>query len=150
MRELVIESKGSFYWKKFPKNPNVRCFTVFNASLDLTSITKEKYPNLEYLTFKLFGPKGRFSKLSDLPKLVTITRIDLVNMEPENKLTVEMIKPLLSKTRFPNLKKIGVLNDWSMPLEAIWDIWLCLKEDKIHFRYTCSEYDFSDGNVRWL
>jgi len=150
MRELVIETNGSFDWNKLPKNPNIRYLTVFNAKVNFTSITKRRYPSLEYLTIKLFGPKGRFWKLSDLPKHTTIRRIDLVNMEPENKLTVEMIRPLMSKTKFPDLKIIGVLNKWSMTVEDIWDIWLFLNKNKIQFRYTCSEYDFSDGNIRWL
>jgi len=147
MSDLVVESIGSFYWRRLPKNPKIKSLTVLHAKLDLRTITKKRYPNLEYLAFKLFGPTGRYWKLSDLPKHSRITRIDLVNMEPGNELTVDMIKPL-SKTRFPNLKMVGVFNEWSMSIQGIQDLWLFLQKKKLNFRYTCGNYDFSNGDVR--
>lgn len=147
MCELVVESSEPIEWSRLDGNPSLKTFTVLNTRLDLRLITKKRFPNLQHLTFKPYGPNGRFYKTSDLPKLSSITRIDLVNMEPENEITVKMVRPL---SLFPNLKVIGVLNGWSMPVQQILCVWSFLLKRNVHFRYTCRDYDFSDGKVHWF
>jgi len=142
MCELVVESKGSLKWSELPSNPNVKTFTVLNGRCDLGLVTKERFPNLEYLTFKPYG----YSDLSSLRGSQTITRIDLVNIDLKKGLNVEMVK-YVSKTKFPNLKMIGVLTERPFPVNDILAVWSYLQRKHIRFRFTCRDYDFTDGKV---
>jgi len=144
MCELVVESNASFAWSTLQDNPNVKIFTVLNARLNLKSITKERFANLEYLTFK----PSSYKDLAKLPNNRTITRIDLVNIDLKSGLTVNMMKPL-ARSRFPNLKMVGVLTEVAFPVKTIHAVWSHLLRKHLHFRYTCRDYDFTDGRVTW-